>query len=86
MAPSLPSQLIQDGFQFFFFFKEKKNALRDFVAFHFMSTNKRTKKPFWREKWGVSKKEPLKNLGEIKRVGKGSGGAGRHADRAEKPK
>lgn len=56
------------------------------MAFHFMSTNKRTKKPFWREKWGVSKKEPLKNLGEIKRVGKGSGGAGRHADRAEKPK
>lgn len=21
------------------------------MAFHFMSTNKRTKKPFWREKW-----------------------------------
>lgn len=59
----------------YFFFKEKKNALRDFAAFHFTSTNKRTKKPFWREKWGVSKKkEPLKNLGEIKRVGKGSGG------------
>lgn len=74
MAPSRPSQLGQDGFQFFF---KKKNALRDFAAFHFMSTNKRTKKPFWREKWGVGKKkEPLKNLGEIKRVGKGSGGGG----------
>lgn len=69
-------QLVQDGSQFLlFFFKGKKNALRDFAAFHFMSTNKRTKKPFWREKWGVSKKkEPLKNLGEIKRVGKESGG------------
>lgn len=40
----------------FFFLKKKKNALRDFAAFHFMSTNKRTKKPFWREKWGVSEK------------------------------
>lgn len=32
-----------------FLFLRKKNALRDFAAFHFMSTNKRTKKPFWRE-------------------------------------
>lgn len=49
-------------------FKKKKNALRDFAAFHFMSTNKRTKKPFWREEWeavrlgrGASRKRPLKN-------------------------
>lgn len=33
-----------------FLFLRKKNALRDLAAFHFMSTNKRTKKPFWREK------------------------------------
>lgn len=60
------------------------------MAFHFMSTNKRTKKPFWREKWergagegGQATKKNLKNQREIKRVG---GGTGRHADRAEKPK
>lgn len=82
MAPSQPPQLRCDGFEFTFL--RKKNALRDFAAFHFTSTNKRTKKPFWREKCvyvcicvcvcGGAKKEPLKNLGEIKRVGKGSGG------------
>lgn len=63
-APTQPRQLILDGF----LNKIKKNALRDFAAFHFMSTNKRTKKPFWREEWeavrvgrGASRKRPLKN-------------------------
>lgn len=53
---------------------KKKNALRDFAAFHFMSTNKRTKKPFWREEWeavrvgrGASRKKPLKKQREVKR-------------------
>lgn len=42
-----------------------------------MSTNKRTKKPFWREKWEggqvgggqAKKKKPLKKQREIKRRG-----------------
>lgn len=60
------------------------------MAFHFMSTNKWTKKPFWREKWergAGEKKAPLKP-GRDKEGGGwgGGGGAGRHADRAENPK
>lgn len=87
VAATLPRcQLILNGFLNLFFKKKKGggNALRDFAAFHFMSTNKQTKKPFWREKWergagergggGIEeerkkKRQPLKNQREIKRLG-----------------
>lgn len=52
VAATLPRcQLILNGFLNLFFQKRGGDALRDFAAFHFMSTNKQTKKPVWREKW-----------------------------------
>lgn len=74
VAPTHPHQLILNGF-----LNEKKNALRDFAAFHFMSTNKRIKKPFWRDEWEAegagrgSRKSPLQNRTRRKR-GQEAGG------------
>lgn len=51
---------------------EKKSALRDFAAFHFMSTNKRSKKPFRSVEYTLAsrkKSPPLKS--EKKRRGGG---------------